>query len=76
MGQRHGHGIAPASQARRGRLVAVLAVTATVLVVEVIGAILSDSLALLAENTDSGQVLDQLSACVAGHFDVEHEPHP
>ena len=27
---------------------------------------------VLTEDADSGQVLDALSACVAGHFDVEH----
>jgi len=54
MRQSHGHGIASASQAHRGRLAAVLAVTSSVLVVEVIGAILSDSLALLA---DAGHML-------------------
>ena len=27
---------------------------------------------VLAEDADSGQVLDAVSACVAGHFDVEH----
>lgn len=48
----HNHGSAAA--AHRGRLVGVLALSATVLVVEVVGSIVANSLALLA---DAGHVL-------------------
>lgn len=50
----HGHGHGTAAAAHRGRLVAVLAITLTVLVAEVVGSILTGSLALLA---DAGHML-------------------
>lgn len=45
----HGHNHGTVTGAHRGRLVAVLAFTVTVLVVEAVGAVLSGSLALLAD---------------------------
>jgi len=66
MGHGHGHGHAASRAADRRRLVQVLAVTGTVLVVEVIGAWLTGSLALLADAghmaTDASAVLIALSA--------------
>lgn len=50
----HGHTHATAGQAHRGRLVAVLAITMTVMVVEVVGGLVSGSVALLA---DAGHML-------------------
>jgi len=61
MGHDHGaHGAAAMSSGRahRRRLVAALALSATVMVVEVIGAILTDSLALLA---DAGHMLTDVA---------------
>jgi cobalt-zinc-cadmium efflux system protein len=49
MGFGHGHGEGSAAYRYRGRMVAVLCIIATVTVVQVIGAILSGSLALLAD---------------------------
>lgn len=50
MGAGHSHGpSASAGGAHRGRLIAVLAVTSTVLVAEVVGGLLTGSLALLAD---------------------------
>ncbi|MEU2349418.1 cation diffusion facilitator family transporter [Modestobacter sp. NPDC049651] len=49
MGHDHGHGHGTVSAAHRGRLAVVLGLTVTVLVVEVVGALLSGSLALLAD---------------------------
>ncbi|MFF1530043.1 cation diffusion facilitator family transporter [Cellulomonas sp. NPDC058312] len=58
MGHDHGHGGhdhgLTAAQAHRGRLAAVLAITLTVLVAEVVGGLLSGSFALLA---DAGHML-------------------
>lgn len=53
MGHDHGHGLS-AGGAHRGRLLAVLAVTSTVLLAEVVGAWVTGSLALLA---DAGHML-------------------
>lgn len=53
-GHEHGHVHVTAAQAHRGRLAWVLAITATVLVAEVVGAVLSGSFALLA---DAGHML-------------------
>lgn len=50
----HDHGHGTAAQAHRGRLAAVLAITGTVLVAEVVGGLLSGSFALLA---DAGHML-------------------
>lgn len=65
-GHGHGDGHAESRAADRGRLVKVLAVTATVLVIEVIGAWVTGSLALLADAghmaTDASAVLIALSA--------------
>ncbi len=71
MGQGHGHGHAAGRAADRTRLRWVLAVTGTVLVVELVGAWLSGSLALLADAghmaTDAGAVVLALGASyVAG----------
>ncbi|WP_148615224.1 cation diffusion facilitator family transporter [Nocardioides rubriscoriae] len=64
MGHGHGHGASRAADRRRLRWV--LAVTATVLVVEVVGALLTGSLALLADAghlaTDAGSVVLALGA--------------
>ncbi len=69
MGHGHGHaaeGHAASRAADRGRLLKVLAVTLTVLVVEVVGALLTGSLALLADAghmaTDGAAVAIALSA--------------
>ncbi|MEO5965107.1 MAG: cation diffusion facilitator family transporter [Candidatus Limnocylindrales bacterium] len=55
----HSHGSAAA--ANRGRLIAVLALSLTVLVVEVIGSVVTNSLALLA---DAGHVLTDVAGIV------------
>ena len=66
MGAGHGHGHAAGRKADRGRLRVVLLVTATVMVVEVVGALLTGSLALLADAghmaTDAGGVVLALGA--------------
>ena len=66
MGTGHGHGHAAGRAVDRSRLRAALAVTVTVLVVELVGAWVSGSLALLADAvhlaTDAGAVLLALSA--------------
>ncbi len=66
MGAGHGHGHAAGRKADRGRLRVVLLVTATVMVVEVIGALVTGSLALLADAghmaTDAGAVVLALGA--------------
>jgi cobalt-zinc-cadmium efflux system protein len=49
MGHDHGHGPVTAAGGRRGRLAIVLGLTVTVLVAEVVGSVLSGSLALLAD---------------------------
>ncbi len=65
-GHGHGHGHASGRAADRSRLLQVLAVTVVVLVVEVVGAFLTGSLALLADAghmaTDAAAVLIALSA--------------
>ncbi len=65
-GHTHGHVHVTAAQAHRGRLAWVLAITATVLVAEVVGAVLSGSFALLADAghmlTDSAGLLLALMA--------------
>ena len=53
-GHGHPHGLGAAAGLHRGRLAVVLAITLTVLVVEVVGALVSGSLALLA---DAGHML-------------------
>lgn len=58
----HGHGHAALSD-HRGKLAAVLAITVTVLVVEVIGAVLSGSLALLA---DAAHMLTDVAGLTLG----------
>lgn len=66
MGAGHDHGHAQGRAADRGRLKVVLVVTATVMVVEVVGAFVSGSLALLADAghmaTDAAAVLLALGA--------------
>ncbi|MEP6815747.1 MAG: cation diffusion facilitator family transporter, partial [Marmoricola sp.] len=59
MGTGHGHGHAAGRAQDRRRLWLVLAVTATVMAVEVVGALLSGSLALLA---DAGHLLTDAAA--------------
>lgn len=58
MSSEHGHDHAAALVDHRGRLAAVLAITASVFVVEVVGAFISGSLALLA---DAGHMLTDLA---------------
>lgn len=59
IGHDHGHGPATsAGGAHRGRLLAVLAITATVLVAELVGAAVTGSLALLA---DAGHMLTDVA---------------
>lgn len=58
-GHDHDHGAS--TQNQRGRLIAVLALTSTVLVVEVIGAVLTGSLALLA---DAGHMLTDVAGLI------------
>ena len=66
MGHGHGHGHAAGRAADRTRLRWVLAITGSVLVVELVGAWLSGSLALLADAghmaTDAGAVVLALGA--------------
>ncbi len=66
MGHGHGHGHAAGRAADRSRLRWVLIVTASVLVVELVGALLTGSLALLADAghmaTDAGAVVLALGA--------------
>jgi cobalt-zinc-cadmium efflux system protein len=66
VGHGHGHGHGASRAADRRRLRWVLAVTASVLVVEVVGAVLTGSLALLADAghmaTDAGAVVLALGA--------------
>jgi cobalt-zinc-cadmium efflux system protein len=59
VGQGHGHGFEAGRAQDRRRLTAVLVVTLTVLVVEVVGALVSGSLALLA---DAGHMLTDTAA--------------
>jgi cobalt-zinc-cadmium efflux system protein len=59
----HGHVHAEDLVDHRGRLVAVLSLTVTVFVVEVIGALLSGSLALLA---DAGHMLTDVAGLILG----------
>ncbi|PRX97227.1 cation diffusion facilitator family transporter [Allonocardiopsis opalescens] len=54
MGAGHGHGHATAASAHRGRLVTVLVLTVSVMAVEIVGAVLSGSLALLADGAHMG----------------------
>lgn len=65
-GHGHGHGHAAGRAADRRRLRIVLAVTASVMVVEIVGALLTDSLALLADAghmaTDAAAVALALAA--------------
>jgi cobalt-zinc-cadmium efflux system protein len=66
VGAGHGHGHAAGRKADRGRLRVVLLVTATVMVVEVVGALVTGSLALLADAghmaADAGGVVLALGA--------------
>ena len=59
-GHSHSHGTGPADH--RGRLGIVLAITATILVVEVVGAAVTGSLALLA---DAGHMLTDAAGLVS-----------
>ena len=61
VGAGHGHGHAAGRAADRGRLRLVLAITAVVLVVELVGAYLASSLALLA---DAGHLATDAAAVV------------
>jgi cobalt-zinc-cadmium efflux system protein len=64
MGAGHGHEHSGAGLAdHRGRLAVVLGITVTVLVVEVVGALISDSLALLA---DAGHMLTDVAGLTLG----------
>jgi cobalt-zinc-cadmium efflux system protein len=63
MGGSHGHQHGAALIDHRGRLVAVLAITLGVLVIEVVGAFLSGSLALLA---DAGHMLTDVAGLTLG----------
>jgi cobalt-zinc-cadmium efflux system protein len=64
MGDGHAHGHDGVGLAdHRGRLVAVLGITLTVLVVEVVGAVISGSLALLA---DAGHMLTDVAGLTLG----------
>ncbi len=54
----HAHQHAPTDPGKRGRLAVVLAISLTILVVEVVGAVVSGSLALLA---DAGHVLTDVA---------------
>jgi len=60
LSRRHGHPTRTAAGRHRGRLVAVLAISASIMVVELVGALLSGSIALLADAghmlTDTGGV--------------------
>jgi cobalt-zinc-cadmium efflux system protein len=62
VGHDHGHGAAGLAD-HRGRLATVLAITVTVLVVEVVGAIVSGSLALLA---DAAHMLTDVAGLTLG----------
>src|SRR5437763_519051 len=69
VGHGHGHGGAAvtAAGAYRRRLAVVLGITSTVLVVEIVGAVLSGSLALLA---DAGHMLTDASGIALTLFAV------
>jgi cobalt-zinc-cadmium efflux system protein len=71
----HGHDHVSAAGAHRGRLVVVLAITVVVLVAEVVGGLLSGSLALLA---DAGHLLtDTVGIGLAlGAVALAHRPAP
>ena len=58
MGQGHGHGQDATDPTRRRPLVIALAITSTIFVVEVVGALISNSLALLA---DAGHMLTDVA---------------
>ncbi|HEY5032047.1 MAG TPA: cation diffusion facilitator family transporter [Actinomycetes bacterium] len=75
MTDRHGHDHVSAASSHRGRLVAVLAITVAVLVAEVVGGLLSGSLALLA---DAGHLLtDAVGIGIAlGAVTLAHRPAP
>jgi cobalt-zinc-cadmium efflux system protein len=62
MGHSHQHG-GPGSTDHRGRLAVVLAITVSVLVLEVVGSIISGSLALLA---DAGHMLTDVAGLTLG----------
>ena len=64
MGAGHSHDAGAAAD-HRGRLAAVLGITVTVLVVEVVGALVSGSLALLA---DAGHMLTDVAGLTLGLF--------
>ena len=65
MGGGHDHGAAHAGGDQRGRLGIVLAITSVVLVVEVVGALISGSLALLA---DAGHLLTDVAGLTLAWF--------
>ena len=65
MGSENGHGHRHAAPDHRGRLAAVLAITSLVLVAEVVGAVLSGSLALVA---DAGHMLSDVAGLSLAWF--------
>ena len=75
MTDRHGHDHVSAAGSHRGRLALVLAITLGVLVAEVVGGLLSGSLALLA---DAGHLLtDAVGIGIAlGAVSLAHRPAP
>ena len=68
----HGHDPGLPGAGHRRPLAIMLAISGTILIVEAIGAVISGSLALLADAGHLPRLLDQLQQCLAGHFDVEH----
>jgi cobalt-zinc-cadmium efflux system protein len=72
-GHGHGIGVASASQAHRGRLAMALAITSTILVVEVIGGLVSGSLALLA---DAGHMLTDVAGISLSLFAIWFAARP
>jgi cobalt-zinc-cadmium efflux system protein len=72
-GHTHAPGLATAAGRHRGRLVAVLAVSSVILVVEVIGAVLTGSLALLA---DAGHLLTDVAGIGIALFAVTLAARP
>lgn len=72
-GPGHGHGMLTAAGRHRGRLVAVLLLSCVILVAEVVGAILTGSLALLA---DAGHVLTDVVGIGIALFAVNLAARP
>jgi cobalt-zinc-cadmium efflux system protein len=73
MGAGHGHGHATAGGAHRGRLLGVLAITASVLVAELIGSAITGSLALLA---DAGHMATDLAGILLAVLAVTFAARP